>query len=95
MDKCVILSDAVRMVNQLRDEAKKLKESHEDLQDKINELKPDFLPSPVPSPYPGPGQFFGGKMVSFMGYPGVPIWQFTPLAAVDTTQDHVLHSPVA
>ncbi|KAL8107820.1 transcription factor bHLH115-like [Apium graveolens] len=125
MDKCVILSDAVRMVNQLRDEAKKLKESHEDLQDKINELKaeknelrdekqklkvekekleqhlkglhpqPGFLPSPVPSPYPGPGQFFGGKMVPFMGYPGVPMWQFTPPAAVDTTQDHVLHSPVA
>lgn len=43
MDKAVILSDAVRMVNQLRDEAKKLKESHEVLQDKINELKVRFV----------------------------------------------------
>lgn len=125
LDKAVVLSDAVRMVNQLREEAKKLKESHEVLQDKINELKaeknelrdekqklkaekekleqqmkglhtqPGFLPSAVPSPFAAPGQFFGGKMVPFMGYPGVPMWQFTPPAAVDTTQDHVLHSPVA
>lgn len=48
MDKCVILSDAVRMVNQLRDEAKKLKESHEDLQEKINELKVACLHSASP-----------------------------------------------
>lgn len=39
MDKAVILGDAVRMVTQLRREAKKLKESNEDLQEKINELK--------------------------------------------------------
>ncbi|KAK1375187.1 Transcription factor ILR3 [Heracleum sosnowskyi] len=126
IDKAIILSDAVRMVNQLRDEARKLKESHDVLQDKMNELKaeknelrdekqklkaekekleqqmkglhtqPGFLPSSViPSPFAGPGQFFGGKMVPFVGYPGVPMWQFTPPAAVDTTQDHVLHSPVA
>nr|WKV22683.1 bHLH15 [Bupleurum chinense] len=125
LDKAVVLSDAVRMVNHLRDEAKKLKESHEVLQDKINELKaeknelrdekqklkaeketleqqvkalhpqPGFLPSVVPPPFAGPGQFYGGKMVPFMGYPGVSMWQFTPPAAVDTTQDHVLHSPVA
>lgn len=125
MDKAAILSDAVRMVNQLRDEAKKLKKSHEVLQDKINELKAEknelrdekqrlkaekeklehqmktvhtqsgFLPSAVPAPFAGPGQVFGGKMVPFMGYPGVPMWQFTPPATVDTTQDHVFHSPVA
>ncbi|XP_074325986.1 transcription factor ILR3-like isoform X2 [Apium graveolens] len=125
-DKAIILSDAIRMVNQLRDEAKKLKESHDVLQDKMNELKaeknelrdekqklkaekekleqqvkglhtqPGFLPSAVvPSPFAGPGQLFGGKMVPFVGYPGVPMWQFTPPAAVDTTQDHVFHSPVA
>lgn len=38
-DKAIILSNAIRMVNQLRDEAKKLKESHDALQDKLNELK--------------------------------------------------------
>nr|KYP48464.1 Transcription factor ILR3 [Cajanus cajan] len=39
MDKAVILSDAVRLVSQLREEAQKLKDSTETLQDKINELK--------------------------------------------------------
>ncbi|XP_019703573.2 transcription factor ILR3 [Elaeis guineensis] len=39
MDKAAILSDAVRMVTQLRSEAQKLKDSNEDLQEKIKELK--------------------------------------------------------
>ena len=39
MDKAVILSDAVRVVSQLREEAQKLRESSENLQEKINELK--------------------------------------------------------
>lgn len=39
MDKVSILGDAVRMVNQLRVEAQKLKGSNEELQEKINELK--------------------------------------------------------
>ncbi|KAB1210126.1 Transcription factor ILR3 [Morella rubra] len=38
-DKAVILIDAVRMVTQLRNEVQKLKESNEDLQLKIKELK--------------------------------------------------------
>jgi hypothetical protein len=39
MDKAVMLGDALRMVTQLRGEAQKLKESKENLQDKINEMK--------------------------------------------------------
>ncbi|KAL5972821.1 hypothetical protein ACLOJK_039627 [Asimina triloba] len=39
VDKAAILSDAVRMVTQLRNEAQKLKESNENLQEKIKELK--------------------------------------------------------
>ncbi|KAK1304891.1 Transcription factor ILR3 [Acorus calamus] len=39
MDKAAILSDAVRMVTQLRGESQKLKESNESLQEKIKELK--------------------------------------------------------
>ncbi|XP_065878196.1 transcription factor ILR3-like [Euphorbia lathyris] len=38
-DKSQILTDAVKMVNQLRDEAQKLKESNESLQEKVTELK--------------------------------------------------------
>ncbi|URD74301.1 hypothetical protein MUK42_10294 [Musa troglodytarum] len=39
MDKAAILSDATRLVTQLRNEAQKLKESNESLQEKIKELK--------------------------------------------------------
>lgn len=39
MDKAVILSDAVRMVIHIREEAQNLKESYESLQEKVNELK--------------------------------------------------------
>ncbi|CAL9174166.1 unnamed protein product [Musa hybrid cultivar] len=39
MDKAAILSDAARLVTQLRNEAQKLKESNESLQEKIKELK--------------------------------------------------------
>lgn len=38
-DKTAILSDAVRMVTQLRSEAQKLKDSNSSLQEKIKELK--------------------------------------------------------
>lgn len=38
-DKATILSDVVRMMEQLRTEAQKLKQSTEDLQEKIKELK--------------------------------------------------------
>ncbi|MCL7026560.1 hypothetical protein MKW94_012569, partial [Papaver nudicaule] len=39
MDKAAILSDAVRMVTQLKSETQKLKETNESLQEKIKELK--------------------------------------------------------
>ncbi|CAA6668757.1 unnamed protein product [Spirodela intermedia] len=39
IDKAAILSDAVRMVNQLRSEAQKLKEANDSLQETIKELK--------------------------------------------------------
>lgn len=39
MDKAAILSDAVRVVTELRSEGRKLKESNESLQEKIKELK--------------------------------------------------------
>lgn len=60
--------------------------------------QPSFLP-PVPSipaAFAAQGQAAGGnKLVPFIGYPGVAMWQFMPPAAVDTSQDHVLRPPVA
>ncbi|KAH0986837.1 hypothetical protein GBA52_014014 [Prunus armeniaca] len=120
-DKAAILVDAVRMVNQLRCEAQKLKDSNSSLQEKIKELKaeknelrdekqrlklekekleqqlkamnaqPGFLPPPpaIPAAFAAQGQAHGNKLVPFIGYPGVAMWQFMPPASVDTSQDHV------
>ncbi|EXB50945.1 hypothetical protein L484_021173 [Morus notabilis] len=129
-DKAAILIDAVRMVNQLRGEAQKLKDSNLSLQEKIKELKArveknelrdekqrlkgekeklelqlkgmnaqpaGFLPPPaaIPAAFAAQGQAPGNKLVPFISYPGVAMWQFMPPAAVDTSQDHVLRPPVA
>ncbi|KAF9588313.1 hypothetical protein IFM89_008730 [Coptis chinensis] len=127
LDKAAILSDAVRMVTQLRGESEKLKESNESLQEKIKELKseknelrdekqrlkaekekleqqvkamssqPSFMPHPsaIPTAFAPQAQAPGNKLMPFIGYPGVAMWQFMPPAAVDTSQDHVLRPPVA
>ncbi|KAK6917385.1 hypothetical protein RJ641_018136 [Dillenia turbinata] len=126
MDKAVVLTDAVRMVIQLRGEAQKLKEANENLQEKILELKAEkndlreeklqlksekenfeqqvkalttqisFLPHPpIPASFAAPGPIGGSKLVPFIGFPGVSMWQFMPHAEVDTSQDHVLRPPVA
>lgn len=126
-DKAAILSDAVRMVTQLRSETLKLNESNEELQEKIKELKaeknelrdeklrlkvekekleqqvkgmspqPGYLPHPsaIGAAFAAQGQAAGNKLMPFIGYPGVAMWQFMQPAVVDTSQDHVLRPPVA
>ncbi|XP_022985261.1 transcription factor ILR3-like isoform X2 [Cucurbita maxima] len=124
-DKAAILIDAVRIVAQLRGEAKMLKDSNTSLSEKIKELKaeknelrdekqrlkmekekleqqlkdmnsqPGFLPPAIPATFAAQGQAAGNKLVPFISYPGVAMWQFMPPAAVDTSQDHVLRPPVA
>ncbi|KAL1298940.1 transcription factor bHLH115 [Arachis hypogaea] len=121
-DKVAILSDAVRVVNQLRDEAEKLKEMNDEMLEKIKELKaeknelrdeknrlkverekleqqfkmtnvqPSFLHhAPAATKAQGASQ----KLIPFIGYPGIAMWQFMPPAAVDTSKDHLLRPPVA
>lgn len=57
--------------------------------------QPGFLPPAIPATFAAQGQAPGNKLVPFIGYPGVAMWQFMPPAAVDTSQDHVLRPPVA
>ncbi|KAL2969072.1 hypothetical protein AAZX31_15G060900 [Glycine max] len=75
--------------NELRDEKQRLKVEKENLEQKVKALssQPSFLAAA--------GQVVGSKLVPFMGYPGVAMWQFLSPAAVDTSQDHVLRPPVA
>ncbi|XP_068323072.1 transcription factor ILR3-like [Pyrus communis] len=85
--------------NELRDEKQRLKAEKENIERQMKALgtQPSFLPHPaaIPTPFSAPGQVVGGKMMPFVGYPGMSMWQFMPPAAVDTSQDHVLRPPVA
>ncbi|XP_057950198.1 transcription factor ILR3 [Malania oleifera] len=85
--------------NELRDEKQRLKAEKEKLEQQIKAMsgQPSFLPPPpaIPAAFAAQGQPGGNKLVPFIGYPGVAMWQFMPPAAVDTSQDHVLRPPVA
>lgn len=161
-DKGAILSDAVRILTQLRSESHRMKESVEDLQAKIKELKvrfglvsivyrnmsdrvrcllnilvflfpvqaeknelrdekqrlkaekermelhvramgaqpAGFLPPQPSSLSPalnvqGQATAASSKLMPFISYPGVGMWQMIPQATLDTSQDHVLRPPVA
>ncbi|XP_071701072.1 transcription factor ILR3-like isoform X4 [Rutidosis leptorrhynchoides] len=126
-DKTAILSDAIRMIMQLRSETERLNERNVDLQEKIKELKaeknelreekqilkiekekmelkvktinvqPSYLahPTAMRAAFAAQEQTAGNKLMPFVGYPGVAMWQFMPSSVVDTSQDHVLRPPVA
>lgn len=83
--------------NELRDEKQRLKVEKEKLEQQLKAMnaQPAFLPHPPTIPYAAQAQAGGNKLVPFIGYPGVAMWQFMQPAAVDTSQDHVLRPPVA
>lgn len=76
-----------------------LKAEKEKLEQQLKSLnaQPSFMPPPaaIPAAFAAQGQAHGNKLVPFISYPGVAMWQFMPPAAVDTSQDHVLRPPVA
>ncbi|KAL9322548.1 hypothetical protein ACSQ67_010601 [Phaseolus vulgaris] len=121
-DKVAILSDAVRAVVQLRNEAERLKEMNDELQGKVKELKAEknelrdeknmlkeekekleqqvkltnvMQHSFLPQAPAAKEQVGSHKLIPFIGYPGIAMWQFMPPAAVDTSKDHLLRPPVA
>ncbi|XVE66302.1 hypothetical protein DITRI_Ditri08aG0070000 [Diplodiscus trichospermus] len=85
--------------NELRDEKQRLKADKEKLEQQVKTMstRPGFLPHPssLPAAFAAQGQAAGNKLMPFIGFPGVAMWQFMPPAAVDTSQDHVLRPPVA
>ncbi|WMV39064.1 hypothetical protein MTR67_032449 [Solanum verrucosum] len=86
--------------NELRDEKQRLKEEKENLEQQVKSLasKPGFLshPSAMGASFTAQGQVAAGnKLMPFIGYPSVAMWQFMQPAVVDTSQDHVLRPPVA
>ena len=86
--------------NELRDEKQRLKSEKEKLEQQVKAIsaQPGFMPHPSAMPAAfaaAQAQAPGNKLMPFVGYPGVAMWQFMPPAAVDTSQDHVLRPPVA
>ncbi|KAF2285840.1 hypothetical protein GH714_008367 [Hevea brasiliensis] len=85
--------------NELRDEKQRLKAEKEKLEQQLKAVnaQPSFLSPPpaIPATFATQGQAPGNKLVPFISYPGIAMWQFMPPAAVDTSQDHVLRPPVA
>ncbi|KAK1581466.1 hypothetical protein Q3G72_006259 [Acer saccharum] len=85
--------------NELRDEKQRLKAEKEKLEQQVKAMnaQPSFLhpPPAIPAAFAAQGQAPGNKLVPFISYPGVAMWQFMPPASVDTSQDHVLRPPVA
>ena len=79
--------------NELRDEKNRLKVDKEKLEQqvKLTNVQPSFLPHPLAAK----GQAASHKLIPFIGYPGIAMWQFMPPAAVDTSKDHLLRPPVA
>ncbi|XP_057457131.1 transcription factor ILR3-like [Lotus japonicus] len=85
--------------NELRDEKQRLKTEKERLEQQLKSMnaQPSFMPPPqaLPAAFAAQGQAHGNKLVPFISYPGVAMWQFLPPAARDTSQDHELRPPVA
>ncbi|XP_057506484.1 transcription factor ILR3-like [Actinidia eriantha] len=86
--------------NELRDEKQRLKADKEKLEQQVKSMsaQPGYMPHPSAvsaAAFGDQGQAAGNKLMPFIGYPGVAMWQFIPPAVRDTSQDHVLHPPVA
>ncbi|XP_068667853.1 transcription factor ILR3-like isoform X2 [Aristolochia californica] len=86
--------------NELREEKQRLRAEKEQLEQQLKKMvavPPNFVPHPsaIPAAFVAQGQAAGNKMVPFISFPGVAMWQLMPPASVDTSQDHVLHPPVA
>jgi hypothetical protein len=79
--------------NELRDEKNKLKLDKEKLEQqvKLSSVQSSFLSNAMAAKGPTGNH----KLMPFIGYPGISMWQFMSPAAVDTSQDHLLRPPVA
>lgn len=70
--------------NELRDEKQRIKLEKEKLEQQVKSIniQPGY-------------QTAGNKLMPFVGYPGLAMWQFMPSSVVDTSEDHFLRPPVA
>ncbi|KAI3934116.1 hypothetical protein MKW92_009198 [Papaver armeniacum] len=69
--------------NELRDEKQRLKSEKENLEQQLKATcapPAGFMPHPsaIPAAFTMQAQAAGDKLMPFMGYPGVAMWQFMP-----------------
>eukprot|EP00897_Mesotaenium_endlicherianum_P006874 jgi/Mesen1/6214/ME000320S05410 len=92
--------------NELRDEKARLKTEKERLEQQVKAMTLPTGYFPPPSAMQAAAAAFAAqaqaqaqavsmKATGPVGYPGMPMWQWLPPAALDTSQDHVLRPPVA
>nr|XP_023895915.1 transcription factor ILR3-like [Quercus suber]POE56833.1 transcription factor ilr3 [Quercus suber] len=85
--------------NELRDEKQRLKADKDKLEQQVKAtITPQgFLahPTAMSTAFAAQGQVSSNKLIPFVGYPSIAMWQFMPPTAVDTSLDHVLRPPVA
>ncbi|XVE65857.1 hypothetical protein DITRI_Ditri08aG0033000 [Diplodiscus trichospermus] len=81
--------------NELREEKLVLKENKERIEQQLKTMtipSAAYLPAHPAAYHPIPG---ANKMAVFPGYGLVPMWQYLPPSARDTSQDHELRPPAA
>ncbi|XP_030544260.1 transcription factor ILR3-like [Rhodamnia argentea] len=85
--------------NELRDEKQRLKADKEKLEQQLKAMSfhPVFPPhlSALSTPFAGQERAGGDKLMPYVGFPGMAMWQFMPPSVLDTSRDHVLRPPVA
>ncbi|KAL6343574.1 hypothetical protein AAG906_024939 [Vitis piasezkii] len=108
-DKLAILGDAIRVLNQLRNEAKDLEDAEKnELREEKLLLKADkerieqqmkAISAPAAGfwpTYPAATHHTGAnKSAVFPSYGLFPMWQYIPSSALDTSHDHELRPPAA
>ncbi|KAF3776263.1 Transcription factor [Nymphaea thermarum] len=85
--------------NELREEKVKLKADKERLEQQMKAMMMPggFLPhaGALQAAFATQAQFPGPKPMPFIGYPGLPMWQFLPPALIDSSKDPTGVSPGA
>eukprot|EP00249_Psilotum_nudum_P013339 c24279_g1_i1 orf=551-1255(-) len=88
--------------NELREEKQRLKTEREKLEQQIKliMIPSGYIPHPsaihaTMTAFASQTQATSTKATSLPRYPGMPMWQWMPPAALDTSKDHVLRPPVA
>ncbi|KAK2453936.1 basic helix-loop-helix (bHLH) DNA-binding superfamily protein [Trifolium repens] len=83
--------------NELREEKLVLKADKEKFEKQLKTMPPPISPAGFMPPHPMAAAYQAGvnKMAVYPNYGYIPMWQYLPQSARDTSQDHELRPPAA